>query len=132
MKKRNNEGIVIEPLKPVLSLCKVKDYSFIDINQPFVFIGTTDNERSLICPVRLVPQNTIGRDDGWRAFRIFGELEFSLIGIMAGISDVLAENEIGIMTISTYNTDYVLVREHNYERALIALEKAGYEVMDET
>ena len=83
------------------SVCKVKDYSGIDLNQEYVFTGATDEEKSLVCPVSLVPDNTTQREDGWRAFRIEGVLDFSLIGILAKISTCLAESGIGIFAIST-------------------------------
>ncbi len=53
-----------------LSVCKVSDYSQIDLTKPFVFTGSTDEEKSLVCPTALVPRNTTEREDGWRAFRI--------------------------------------------------------------
>ena len=77
----------------------------------------TDEEKSLVCLTEDVPDNTIEREDGWKAFRIEGILDFSLIGILSQISALLAENEIGIFAISTYNTDYILVKEKNYLKA---------------
>ena len=118
--------ISIEVLSVLFSVCKVPDYSGVDIGQPFVFIGSTDEEKSLVCPYEFVPANTTHRDDGWVGFRICGELEFSLIGVLAGISKVLAENEVGIFVISTYNTDYILVKKENFEKASRALREAGY------
>ena len=79
-----------------------------------------------MCPAELVPENTTDRDDHWKAFRICGVLDFSLIGILAAISRVLADSEIGIFAISTYNTDYVLTKEENYDSAVLALKEAGY------
>ena len=67
-------------------------------------------------------------DDGWRCFRITGQLDFSLIGILARISKLLASNEIGIFAISTYNTDYILTKEKNFEKALKVLKDAGYDI----
>ena len=65
---------------------------------------------------------------GWlKAFRIQGELDFSLIGILARISDILARREIGIFVVSTYNTDYVLTKGADFGRALKALEEEGYQ-----
>ena len=119
-------SITIEPLEPELSVCKVEDYSQIDICQPFCFTGSTDEEFSLVCPTEMVPANTTERDDGWRAFRIVGVLDFSLIGILAGISLVLAENKIGLFAVSTFNTDYILTKEEHFERALDVLRNAGY------
>lgn len=112
-----------------LSVCKVKDYTKVDPNAPFCFTGKTDEENSLVCRTRDVPENTIERDDGWKGFRIQGTLNFSLIGILSKITGILADNKIGIFAISTYNTDYVLVKQENYERALAALKAEGYEII---
>ena len=90
-----------------------------------MFTGCTDKEKSLVCPCELVPANTTHRDDGWRTLRICGELEFSMVGVLAGISKVLEENKVGIFVISTYNTDYLLVKEENFEKAVRALREAG-------
>ena len=116
----------IESLPQRFSVCKVEDYSGIDIEQPFVFTGCTDEEKSLVCPTGMAPENTTSREDGWRAFRICGELDFSLIGILAGITRVMADAGIGIFAISTYNTDYVLVKGNDFEKAKKALADAGY------
>jgi len=109
-----------------LSVCKVEDVSYLDCNKDFYFIGRTDEEISIVCPTEDVPAHTSERDDGWRGFRIQGTLDFSMIGVLSGISRVLAENEIGIFAISTYNTDYILVKEENFEHAMNALRGAGY------
>lgn len=108
------------------SVCKVKDYSETNLNQEYVFTGSTDEERSLVCPVSLVPQNTIEREDGWRAFRIEGVLDFSLIGILSKISSLLAANKIGIFAISTFNTDYILTKKENFDKAIDVLKAEGY------
>ena len=123
------KNITLETLEVKLSVCKVEDYSQIDITRPFCFTGATDEELSLVCPAEMVPGNTTERDDGWRAFRIVGVLDFSLIGILAGISATLAENGIGLFAVSTYNTDYILTKEENYDRALEVLGAAGYTVI---
>ena len=123
------KNITLETLEVKLSVCKVEDYSQIDITRPFCFTGATDEELSLVCPAEMVPGNTTERDDGWRAFRIVGVLDFSLIGILAGISATLAENGIGLFAVSTYNTDYILTKEENFDRALEVLGAAGYTVI---
>lgn len=73
-----------------------------------------------------VPEDALERDDGWKAFRIQGVLDFSLIGILSAISAVLAENKIGIFAVSTYNTDYILTKEENFPKAVECLKQAGY------
>ena len=86
----------IKKIEHNFSVCKVKDFSMVDLESEYCFIGKTDEEKSLVCITENVPPNTVERDDGWRAFRIQGILDFSLIGILAKISALLAENEIGI------------------------------------
>ena len=113
-------------LEQEFSVCKVKDYSQIDLGQPFVFTGSTDEEKSLVCPTAFVPQNTVERDDGWKALRIIGILDFSLIGILARISSILAEKRIGIFAVSTFNTDYIFVKNNDFDKSIKALEDAGF------
>ena len=124
----NARGLSLELLDIAFSVCKVADYSEVNLDQPFVFTGRTDEEKSLVCPTDKVPENTIIREDGWRAFRIIGVLDFSLIGILAAISQILADEKIGIFAISTYNTDYVLTKDTDFEKAVQALKKAGYSI----
>lgn len=111
------------------SVCKVNDYSHTDLDQEYCFIGKTEEENSLVCITENVPANVILCDDGWKAFRIEGTLDFSLIGILSRLSTLLAENKIGIFAISTYNTDYILVKKENYQKATDVLTDAGYELL---
>lgn len=84
---------------------------------------------TLVCSTKAVPNNIVECDLGWRAFRIQGILDFSLIGILSKISTLLAENKIGIFAISTYNTDYILTKAENFDRAIAILEDNGYEIL---
>ena len=119
----------LEKLGYALTVCKVSDASSIDLSKDLYFIGRTDEELSLVCRTEDTPAETVRREDGWKAFRIRGELDFSLVGILAKISGILAENRIGIFAVSTYNTDYILVREENFEKALRVLALAGYVIV---
>ena len=116
----------IKELSHKLTICKLKSIDDIDISKEFYFIGKTDEEISLVCKTEDVPENTVERDDGWKGFRIQGVLDFSLVGILSKLSGILADNGIGIFAVSTYNTDYILVKEENYSKALTALTNAGY------
>ena len=117
----------IEKIDHDFSICKVKDYSQVNFEREYVFIGRTDEENSLVCITEDVPDNVTERGDGWKAFRIQGTLDFSLVGILSEISTLLAENEIGIFALSTYNTDYILTKSGNYDKALRVLADAGYD-----
>lgn len=116
----------IEILNYDFSVCKLKDLSLVDMTDKFCFTGKTDDEISFVCITEAVPGNAISREDGWKALRIQGVLDFSLIGILAKISSVLAQNGIGIFVISTYNTDYILIKKENLDNAVKALSAAGY------
>lgn len=108
------------------SIWKVQDLSEVDYSDEFCFIGKTDEELSLVCSTNRVPKNVIECDNGWKAFRMQGVLDFSLIGILSKISTLLAENKIGIFAVSTYNTDYILTKEENFEKSIKVLEHNGY------
>ena len=112
-----------------LTICKVRDISSINLDADFYFLGKTEEEVSLVCKTEDTPRNILVRDDGWRGFRIQGVLDFSLIGILSKLSGILAAHKIGIFAVSTYNTDYILVKEENYERALTILASEGYTVV---
>ena len=112
------------------SVCKVEDYSLINLDAEYCFVGKTDEEKSLVCLTCDVSGNVTDRDDGWKAFRIQGVLDFSLIGILSKISSLLAENEIGIFAISTFNTDYILTKKENYDKAIDVLNRSGYQITE--
>ena len=119
----------LERLKDDLTVCKVPSEKDYDLSRGFYFIGRTDEEFSLVCRTEDTPENTTEREDGWKGFRIRGVLDFSLIGILSKISGILADNKIGIFAVSTYNTDYILVKEENFDKAMQVLSEAGYEVI---
>lgn len=119
----------IKKIADDFSVCKVEDFSQVDLKTKYCFIGKTDEENSLVCMTKNVPDNIIEREDGWRAFRIQGVLDFSLIGVLSQISALLAENQIGIFVMSTYNTDYILTKKENFSKALDILEEAGYDIV---
>ena len=128
---RKHGGFIMEirKLDDTFSICKVSDYSQVDLNSEYCFIGKTDEEKSLVCITDSVPDNVIERDDGWRAFRIQGILDFSLIGILSKIAALMAENGIGIFAVSTYNTDYILTKEDQFKKAIEIVSAAGYTVV---
>lgn len=119
----------LKKLEYDLTVCKVEAITDIDMTADFFFIGKTDEEMSLVCKTHDVPKNTTERDDGWKGFRIQGVLDFSLIGILSKLSGILAENNIGIFAVSTFNTDYILIKTENYEKALSVLSAEGYTIV---
>jgi hypothetical protein len=108
------------------SVCKVESVADVDFGGGFCFVGKTDEEISVVCGIGHVPAKLLEREDGWRAMRIEGMLEFSMVGVLAKISTLLADEGISICAVSTYNTDYILTKEDVFESALGVLAKAGY------
>ena len=113
-----------------LTVCKVASLADVDLDGEFFFLGKTDEELSLVCRTEDVPVVTVERDDGWKGFRIEGVLEFSMVGILSKLSGILAENEIGLFAVSTYNTDYILVKKENFAKALEVLAAEGYTIVE--
>lgn len=91
----------------------------------FYSICKTDDELSIICSSSVVLDSE-SKDAGWSGIKVIGPLDFSLTGILADMSAVLAKAKISIFAISTFDTDYVLVKSENLEAAKAAMEKAGY------
>ncbi len=89
------------------------------------FMARTEDELSIICPSQ-IPLESEQIEPGWACFKVCGTLDFGEIGILARLSSVLAREQISIFAVSTYNTDYFLVRTREAERAKRALVAAGY------
>ena len=110
------------------TVCKIQDLSLVDWNQEFVFISKTDEEISLVCETRFVPKNVIVAESDWKAFKIVGILDFSMIGVIAKITNILAQADISVFVVSTYNTDYILLKSLHDEKSMALLIDHGYEV----
>lgn len=121
--------MIIKRFDDDFSVCKVSDLSEIDFSDRFCFLGKTDNELSVVCHTEKAPDNAISRDDDWKMFRLEGTLEFSLVGILADISAILAQNKISIFAVSTYKTDYILTKAQNFEKALECLAANEYKIV---
>ena len=122
--------MTLQVLPQTFTVCQIADVSAVDFSREFVFFTKSDEERSLVCESAFAPANTIAREDGWRAFRASGVLEFSLVGILAKLSGLLAQEGISIFAVSTFNTDYILVKEASFPSALAALAGAGYAILE--
>jgi hypothetical protein len=93
----------------------------------FTSITRTAEELSLVCPEEVVPP-TVRREAGWRCLRVAGTLDFSLMGVLAGLTGALAQAGVPVFALSTFDTDYLLVKEGDLPRALEVLRQSGYAV----
>jgi hypothetical protein len=103
----------------------------IDLNsfdrKGFFSVTFTDEEISIVTKEDLGMKGS-KIEKNWKCLKIQGPLDFNLIGVIHGISDVLMKAEVSLFVISTYNTDYFLVRENMLHKALEALKKNGYDI----
>ena len=113
--------MIIKVLDGDFSVCQLGGPEGISFADDFLFLGKTDQELSLVCRSETAPDN-----DGWKAFRIEGALDFSLVGMLAELAGLLARRGISIFAVSTYATDYILVKREKFSEALAALEQAGH------
>jgi hypothetical protein len=97
------------------------------LSSAFYSVTKTDSELSIICEQAAAPQ-TVLAEGGWNLLGVNGPLEFSMIGVLARISSVLAEANVSILAVSTYDTDYFLVRSNQLSETCKALEAHGYRI----
>lgn len=116
----------IEIIGDGFCICKVGDISEIDFSGEYVFLGKTDEELSLVCSEKSVPEGAKDVSRGYSALRFKGVLDFSLVGILSKAAGILGKEGISIFAISTYNTDYILIKTSQKEKAIKALRENGY------
>ena len=97
------------------------------VSGDFVSITRTPDELSVVCDQQKVPQ-TVRAEHGWRCLKVAGPLGFSMVGVIAGLTTVLAEANISVFVVSSFDTDFVMVREADVEKAMEMLRDAGHEV----
>ena len=97
------------------------------LDSSFLSITKTEEELSIVCDASIV-LDAEESECGWSCIKVLGPLDFALTGILAKLSGVLAEARISIFAISTYDTDYILVKSENLESAVRALSKQGYTI----
>lgn len=116
-------------LKGDFSVCQLRDLSKLNMASDLFFLGKTSDELSLVCLTDEVPPNVLKVDHGWRMFKVEGQLDFSLVGILSNLARVLADRGISIFAVSTFDTDYILIKVVKADEAREALTEAGYELV---
>jgi uncharacterized protein len=94
----------------------------------FFSITRTHDELSIVCPDKNVPPTIKAQSTGWRSLKVRGPLAFSQVGILSELSNILAQHGVSIFAISTFDTDYILVKESDLSTAVTALKNCGHEV----
>lgn len=93
----------------------------------FVAIARTAEELSIVCGESMVPES-VRSDRGWRCLKVLGPIDLSLTGVLAAILAPLAEAQINIFAVSTFDTDYVFVKDERLAQAVAALIRAGHRI----
>ena len=95
----------------------------------FFSVTRTADELSLVTAERNVPAGAKVAE-GWRVFKVHGPFEFTEVGVLASLTEPLAREKIAIFVVSTFDTDYLLVREENLHPAINALQRAGHHLLE--
>jgi hypothetical protein len=127
-------GLALDVLDVHLAICRMNhDAPFPSwlprTSSPLTAIVRTDDELSVVCPAAEVPGD-VHHEGPWRALRVAGPLDFALVGILARLSTALADAGISVFAISTFDTDYLLVRGETLDQAVTALRSAGHDVRE--
>jgi uncharacterized protein len=94
----------------------------------FFCVARTDEELSIVCDTNVVQGKAGDKEDCWKCLKVQGPLDFTLTGVLSSITSPLAKAEISIFAISTFDTDYILIKEENLEKTKIILREAGFDV----
>ena len=130
--------LTMKLLKEKYSVCRLDKNSIIPnwvMNGEFFSITKTEDELSIVCSQENLPHNmqhelaNIQCEKDWRILKVEGPLDFSLVGILSSISSLMAKEKISIFALSTYDTDYILVKENNIDAAINVLIKNNYDVI---
>ena len=122
--------MTLQKIECEFTVCKIPHIEQIDFTREFVFLSKTADEISLVCETNYAPPNVIASEPGWRALKIAGVLDFGMVGVIANISSILAEAGISIFVVSTYNTDYILLKNENFDKGIQVLMHSGYMILD--
>ena len=123
--------LTMKLLKGKFAVCRLNNNELIpkwSENSDFFSITKTSDELSIVCSQDSITSG-IKCEKDWRILKVEGPLDFSLIGILSSISTVLAQKEISIFAISTYDTDYILVKDNDIDNAMNALAAEGYGII---
>lgn len=124
-----NKKLKLHLLEEKFTISKLPQFSEVPtifMKGEMCFVFRTDDELTVISPDFMAPNN-VQQVTGWRCFRIDGELPFQAVGVLHSLTQPLAEAEISIFAVSTFNTDYIFVLEEDLVPAVQTLQKAGHQ-----
>lgn len=122
-------SFTLEVLPDTFAICRLDGDAGVPewANSEFTSVTRTPDELSIVCSQDDVPAE-IQSEDGWRCLRVAGKLDFSVIGVIAALTGTLAAANISVFAISTFDTDYLLVKESDLDAAVESLGEAGHAI----
>jgi hypothetical protein len=115
----------LQIVKGNFSVFKVTEIDPQLLKNEFTFVSTTDQELSIICETKYVPENTITVEHGWSCFRIAEDASFAKYGMIAFLSKIIADLKTSILVVGTFDTDYIFIQDKKFDEAIRALEQNG-------
>ena len=121
----------LQKLKGEFAVCSLEREPANQAEKQFWFYSRTDREVSLVCRSEDIPQEAARSETGWTCFRVAGTLDFSLVGILAKISSLLAGAGIPVFVVSTFQTDYIFIKKEHDRKACSVLSENGWQVTEQ-
>ena len=126
-------GLMLDPVPGSYAICRLAPGDSLPpwvVNGTFFSVTRTPTELSVVCDVADVPSG-VKAEGPWSALAVRGPLDLNITGVLAGLATPLATAGISIFVVSTYDTDYVLVRNHDVDRAVRSLRAAGHTISED-
>jgi len=119
----------IAVLPNILAVCRLEPEAGVPswVSGSFTTVSRTDEELSIVCDAVAVPDG-VRAERGWRVLRVRGPIPFDVTGVAAALVAPLAQARISVFPIATFDTDYLLLEEESFERAIEVLRAAGHEI----
>ncbi len=124
------KSFVISVLKDDYKVCRLNAFDGIPewvLDTPLSSITRTAEELSIVCPNQVAPEQ-FKCEQEWKCLKIHGPLGFDEVGIISNLTKVLADAKISVFVLSTFETDYILVKRMNLEKAAKVLADNGHEI----
>ena len=122
--------LILSVLKDKFIVCRIDSFNEIPetiLRSHFYSITKTADEISVVCPEEFFPDNSTC-ERNWKCFKIHGPLDFAQTGILASMTTPLASAGISVFAFSTYDTDYIMVKDADVDLAIAALTQSGHEI----
>lgn len=117
--------MILEKIVGNFCICKLNKINNELLNNQYTFVSRTDNELSVICQKKDMPENVVIAEDGWKCFRIAEDAAFEKYGMIAFLTKIIAEQKTGVLVVATYNTDYLLIKDDKFIDVCNALQGQG-------